>query len=456
MRKKLDVAVVLGAKDNASNKLKKVRLAAVALGAAAVAGAYKAVQAAAIQEQAENALESALRSNGDAVSALLPKYKALAAEIQNQTTAADESTLAMMAQIRNLGVMPGQMEQATKGAIGLAKALNLDANSAARYTALALKGETTILQRYVPALRTATTAAEKQKIVTDLMNRGYEQAQAETDTFSGKLQQLKNSLGDIVENLGFLLLPLLTKMVTFIQNNVVPRIMQLTSSFRMLQSVVTGHVMKTKELIAMQGQMAVQNTEVLVPSIVAVGETTNIVVEGIRARWAGYYTERGEQMAAHLEATKAMHNAFVDMTVNNIDSLSGLWGSFKDYVINMVLKEIISQLYITMGVAKAVGSIIGKIGFGGILGGIGKIFGFADGGVINEPIVGRGMRSGNTYTFGERGTELVTPIGKAGGTGLSLTVNVSGNTIVGRNGINELTTMVSDKIIGRVKREVNL
>lgn len=37
------------------------------------------------------------------------------------------------------------------------------------------------------------------------------------------------------------------------------------------------------------------------------------------------------------------------------------------------------------------------------------IAGFADGGIITEPIVGRGLRSGTTYTFGEDGREYVIP-----------------------------------------------
>jgi len=136
-------------KDNALRMgkiLKKLALPALAAGTALAVGALKAAKAAGVQEKAENDLAAALRSFGDNVDTLMPKYTALASAIQQQTVYGDEAVLSMMAQIRNLGVMPDQMEKATKGAIGLAKALNLDANSAARYTALALKGEVTILQ----------------------------------------------------------------------------------------------------------------------------------------------------------------------------------------------------------------------------------------------------------------------------------------------------------------------
>lgn len=208
--KKASLLIVL--KDQASKGINKIgqgfkwlKSHALAVGAAIVAiGAsiIKTLSAYAKQEKAEKMLGAALKAHGDNVTALLPKYKLLAREIQNQTTMGDEAALSLMAQIRNLGVMPSKMEQATKGAIGLATALNLDSNAAARYTALALQGEYTVLQRYVPALRTATSEAEKQKIVTDLMSKGYEQAQAESDTLSGITAQMKNAFGDLLETLG--------------------------------------------------------------------------------------------------------------------------------------------------------------------------------------------------------------------------------------------------------------
>jgi len=51
----------------------------------------------------------------------------------------------------------------------------------------------------------------------------------------------------------------------------------------------------------------------------------------------------------------------------------------------------------------------------GVLRGIGG-FSLAQGGVINEPVVGRGLRSGRPYMLGEQGAETVTPgIGGSGG-----------------------------------------
>jgi len=53
--------------------------------------------------------------------------------------------------------------------------------------------------------------------------------------------------------------------------------------------------------------------------------------------------------------------------------------------------------------------------------GIGSAIGFANGGMINEPIFGIG-KSGQAYTFGERGSEMVTPLSGGGGTNVNITV----------------------------------
>lgn len=60
-------------------------------------------------------------------------------------------------------------------------------------------------------------------------------------------------------------------------------------------------------------------------------------------------------------------------------------------------------------------------------GGIGKTFphlkAMASGGMINEPVVGIGQRTGTGYLMGERGSEQVTPAGRGGGNTIIINVN---------------------------------
>ena len=176
--------------------------AILALGAAAVTGATLAINAYRKQESAEISLANALRAHGEAVDKLMPKLKRVASAIQDQTGKGDEAVLSLMAQIKNLGITGDALEDATKGAMGLSKALGLNMTSAARYAALALQGEYTVLQRYIPALRAAKTEGEKAAIVNDMMAKGYQQLQADLGTTAGRWGELKGRIGDTLEKIG--------------------------------------------------------------------------------------------------------------------------------------------------------------------------------------------------------------------------------------------------------------
>lgn len=75
--------------------------------------------------------------------------------------------------------------------------------------------------------------------------------------------------------------------------------------------------------------------------------------------------------------------------------------------------------------------------------GIGSVFGFANGGMINEPIFGVG-KSGQAYTFGERGAEMVTPLSGGGGGGT--TVNITVGSISSENDMREFERRVLEVI----------
>jgi len=82
-----------------------------------------------------------------------------------------------------------------------------------RYSALALQGKTTMLGRYIPAIRMAANDAEKFAAIQATAARGMELAKDETKTFSGQLAQLRNNLGDVAERFGMALMPLFDKFV---------------------------------------------------------------------------------------------------------------------------------------------------------------------------------------------------------------------------------------------------
>lgn len=170
--------------------------------AGAIAGFVgKAVSAYAEQEKAERALSASITAYGENAAAALPALKQVAAAIQDETGVADESTLAMMARVKMLGVQTSKLGEAAKAVIAL-KSVGMEEAAAAKAVAMAMQGQYTMLQRYVPALRDATDEAQKASIVNDLFKRGYEQQAGLLNTVSGSWAALKGRIGDAWEEIG--------------------------------------------------------------------------------------------------------------------------------------------------------------------------------------------------------------------------------------------------------------
>jgi len=168
----------------------------------AVAGfAAKAIAAYAVQETAERSLIAAMNAHGEAGEALIPSLKRIAAAIQDETGAADESTLAGMAKMRMLGVQTTKLGEAAKGVIAL-KAVGLQEEAAQKAVAMAMQGSFDMLNRYLPALRMTKDETEKATIVNEFFAKGYEQQEGLLNTVGGQWNVLKGRVGDVWEEIG--------------------------------------------------------------------------------------------------------------------------------------------------------------------------------------------------------------------------------------------------------------
>lgn len=181
-----------------------------ALGYAAAAGAVvavakKTIEAYGEQERAEKKLETAL---GHTNQTLLAQASAL----QKVSSHGDEAIIATQALISNMGIAENQIGDATEMAIGLSAALGVDLNMAAKAAAGAIQGDTNMLTRYIPLLKTTTDQTEKLSIVQGVANKGLRQAAADTKTVSGQMNQAKMAVGDAAEAIGKTLAPAVKEM----------------------------------------------------------------------------------------------------------------------------------------------------------------------------------------------------------------------------------------------------
>lgn len=173
----------------------------IAAGAALTAFAVKGLTAYAVQEKAEKSAEAALRAYGDEIENNLANIKRFAAAIQDETGIGDENLISRAARLRLLGVEADQLEAATKATIALGKA-GMDEEQAMKAVALAMEGDFMQLQRYLPALKTATSEAEKVAAVNEFLTRGYAAQKDELNTVAGRWKELKDRMGDAWEEVG--------------------------------------------------------------------------------------------------------------------------------------------------------------------------------------------------------------------------------------------------------------
>lgn len=271
-QKRLDL--ILGAKDRATSVISKVggavggfarRVVALAGPLAAVlsvAGiarfAQRSVQAFFEQEQSVENLRTALVNAGDAGASSLAGLQAFASGLQKVTTQGDEATLALAAKLSTLsGLTGGALADATQQTLGLARATGQGADMMGRAYLNALQGNFSMLERYIPALRATEDATEKMRLVQELAANGFKLMQSDANTARGQLQQMRNSLGDMMELIGARLAPLIAgiagRVKGFVEENG-PVIAQFVQ--RVIQRVQMFGEMVMPVIVRIRGMLA--------------------------------------------------------------------------------------------------------------------------------------------------------------------------------------------------------
>lgn len=224
MARSFTVRVLIGARDQASRTIDKVRgkfqglssfmslkfAAGVGIAALAVKKLVDVVgtltTAASVQEDAVKKLDVALRSLGPAAGAVSLALQADAAALQKVTTAGDETIIAGQALIASFTKNAEEIKAATRAALDLSAATGTDLQAAFLLMGRAAAGETSTLSRYGIILDKGIPQSEKFAAALAKINEQFGgQAQARAATFSGNLEQLGNAAGDAAEGLGAVL-----------------------------------------------------------------------------------------------------------------------------------------------------------------------------------------------------------------------------------------------------------
>lgn len=156
------------------------------------------------QETAVKKLTTALTAQGTATPRVIADYQAMATQFMKTTVNSDELINEMQALLVEVGeVMPHQMEGALKAATDLASGLGVDLRTATLLVGKAFAGETGTLKRYGIVIDETKLKTEGASAVLDAIQQKFGgQAQAEVETYAGKVKQLANAWNEVQEAVG--------------------------------------------------------------------------------------------------------------------------------------------------------------------------------------------------------------------------------------------------------------
>lgn len=211
---------------------------ATALSLPLVAGIKKSMDAYGVQAAAETKLTEIYKTRMGASDDAAKKTMELASALQRQGVVGDEVTLSGAQQLATFAKMPGTVDKLIPAMDNLlvqqkgVNATQQDATSIANMMGKVMMGQTGALKR------AGVTFDENQE---KIMKYGTEEEKAATlaevitqnvgnmnETFAqtdaGKIQQMKNSMGDLAEKVGGMLAPALANLASMISANIIPKV----------------------------------------------------------------------------------------------------------------------------------------------------------------------------------------------------------------------------------------
>jgi len=186
-------------------------------------GVTKAVQAAQGQIDAEKKLSAVLKATGGAARVTTKEIADLAGELQTVNGISDDATIGAAALLATFGNIKGEtFKETLRVAQDLSTLMETDMKDAALFLGKALNDPEEAFARLKKS-GVSLTEAQKQNIVSLQQSGNIGGAQnALNEAISGRvggvakamnnpLKNLKNTIGDVLENIGFMILPTLEK-----------------------------------------------------------------------------------------------------------------------------------------------------------------------------------------------------------------------------------------------------
>lgn len=179
-------------------------IAAGAAAVGAVAAVGKFTDAANTQQDAVNRLNASLQRIGEFSNSTSQEIQDFASQLQNTSRVGDEVILSNIALAQSLGATADQSKELVAAALDLSAATGQELESATRQIAKTFSGLQGEIGENVTEIRELTAEQLKAGAAIDVVAQKFAGfAEKEAATFSGSLDQLSNSFGDLLEEIGF-------------------------------------------------------------------------------------------------------------------------------------------------------------------------------------------------------------------------------------------------------------
>lgn len=216
-----------------------------------VAAGAVAVRSANQQLQAEQRLLTALNGRKDVQERLMQQ----AAELQSRSIYGDEAIIEQQAFLAALGLTETQINATINAAAQLSVALGMEFSSAVRNLSKTYSGLAGELGESIPALRNLTAEEMAAGAAIAYVNDNYKGfAETAAQTGTGPLLQLKNTLGDLAEQFGAILVPVIQKLATKLKE-IAEKFQKLSPETRELIVSVAAFVAAIGPLLTIGGKL---------------------------------------------------------------------------------------------------------------------------------------------------------------------------------------------------------
>lgn len=297
---------------------------ATAVSVPIIAGIHKAMSAYEVQSAAETKLTEIYKTRMGATEQAAQATMDLASALQKEGVIGDEVQLSGAQQLATFAKMPDTVNTllpAMNNLLAQQKGYNAtaeDATGIANLMGKVLGGQVGALKRVgitfdenQEKMLKAGTEEEKAAVLAQVITDNVgnmNKTMAETDL--GKIQQMKNSMGDLVEEIGGALAPALSQVADFISANIVPVIQQVVG-FLQANPIIGNIVLAITGLLAVGGPLLV-----ILGSIVSAVGALIPVVTAITAPMIGIAAGIGLLVAALVVAwtqSEAFRNAIMNL-----------------------------------------------------------------------------------------------------------------------------------------------